>query len=148
MQRPRFEVADIFRHDGPLYFKHQGQKISSEQRRVLHAITSCRTAALGGHVEACDECGVTQTSYNSCRNRHCPKCQALAKARWIEKRLEELLPVQYFHLVFTVPQEVADIALQNKRVVYNILFHSCGGLLADARLSIKSSALVNKWSAN
>lgn len=129
-QRPRYEVADVFRHYGTGYLEYKGQKISSEQRRVLKAITTCRTATLGGHIEACDECGVTQNRYNSCRNRHCPKCQALAKARWLENRLEELLPVGYFHIVFTVPREVADIALQNKRVVYNILFRTVAQTLS------------------
>ena len=129
MQRPRFEVADIFRQYGSAYLEHQGEKLSSDQRRVLHAVATCRTAVLGGHIEACDQCGVLQISYNSCANRHCPKCQAVAKAKWLEKRLDELLPVEYFHLVFTVPRPIAEIALQNKRVVYNILFRTAAEAL-------------------
>src|SRR3984885_13714569 len=88
----------------------------------MQAIAACRTAALGGHVEACDDCGHQRISYNSCRNRHCPKCQSLARAQWIEDRQAELLPCPYFHVVFTLPEEIAAIAYQNKAVVYNILF--------------------------
>ena len=91
-------------------------------RRVMTAIETCRTAVLGGHVDACDQCGLYQISYNSCRNRHCPKCQSLARTRWLKARLDELLPVEYFHVVFTLPQKIAKIGLQNKRRIYNLLF--------------------------
>ena len=94
------------------------------QLRVMRAIELCRTAALGGHTEQCDACSHVRISYNSCRNRHCGKCQALARAAWLEARQADLLPVPYFHVVFTIPEPIAAVALQNKRVVYNILFRS------------------------
>jgi Putative transposase/Transposase zinc-binding domain len=122
MPRPPVEVADIFRQHGSSF--RLTQPLSPEQRRVMRAIEQCRTAALGGHVDQCDSCGHQRISYNSCRNRHCPKCQSLAKARWLEARLADLLPVPYFHVVFTLPEQLAALALQNKRVVYNILFAS------------------------
>jgi Transposase zinc-binding domain len=118
--RPPLEVADIFRQCGHDF--RVTHTLSPEQRRVMRAIERCRTAALGGHVEQCDTCGHQRISYNSCRNRHCPKCQSLAKARWLEARLADLLPVEYFHVVFTLPEQLASVALQNKRVVYNLLF--------------------------
>ena len=124
MARPPWEVADIFRRDGECYRQAQGASMPQSHLRVMRAIETCRTAFLGGHVDACDRCGVCQISYNSCCNRHCPKCQSLAKAKWLEARLEELLPVQYFHVVFTLPQEVAKIGLQNKRRIYNLLFQA------------------------
>ena len=118
--RPPLEVADIFRQHGSSF--RLTHPLSPEQRRVMRAIEQCRTAALGGHVDQCDTCGHQRISYNSCRNRHCPKCQSLAKARWLDERLADLLPVEYFHVVFTLPEQLAALALQNKRVVYNILF--------------------------
>ncbi len=118
--RPPVEVADIFRQHGSAF--RLTQPLSPEQRRVMRAIEQCRTAALGGHVDECDTCGHQRISYNSCRNRHCPKCQSLAKARWLDARLADLLPVPYFHVVFTLPEQLASLALQNKRVVYNLLF--------------------------
>jgi Putative transposase/Transposase zinc-binding domain len=118
--RPPLEVADIFRQHG--YDFRLTHPLSPEQRRVMRAIERCRTAALGGHVEQCDTCGHQRISYNSCRNRHCPKCQSLAQARWLANRMDDLLPVEYFHVVFTLPEQLAALALQNKRVVYNILF--------------------------
>jgi Putative transposase/Transposase zinc-binding domain len=119
--RPALEVADIFRCYGEAFRGAQGGRLSSDQRRVMAAIESCRTAALGGHVEQCDDCGLVRIAYNSCRNRHCPKCQGLARAQWIADRRADLLPVPYFHVVFTVPAPVAAIALQNKALVYDIL---------------------------
>jgi hypothetical protein len=98
--------------------------VSPAQRRVLTAIETCRTAALGGHVEACDACGHQRIAYNSCRNRHCPKCQSLARAQWVEARHAELLDCEYFHVVFTVPDEIAAIAAQNKGQLYTILFRA------------------------
>ena len=126
MQRPKLEVADIFRRYGQAYRQKFGSWLSTAQRRVMTAIELCRTAALGGHVEKCDneKCGHIRNSYNSCGDRHCPKCQSLARAEWIQDRQSELINVPYFHVVFTVPEEIAAIALQNKRTVYGILFHA------------------------
>ena len=126
MQRPKLEVADIFRRYGEAYRQKFGSWLSTAQRRVMTAIELCRTAALGGHVEKCDneKCGHIRNSYNSCGDRHCPKCQSLARAEWIQDRQSELLNIPYFHVVFTVPEEIAAIALQNKRTVYGILFHA------------------------
>ena len=118
------EVADIFRQVGPSYREDHVTALSSGQRRVMNAIEQCRTAALGGHVEQCDACGHQRIAFNSCRNRHCPKCQSLLRAQWLEDRRTELLPVEYFHVVFTVPQEIAAVAYQNKAVVYDILFRA------------------------
>jgi putative transposase/transposase-like zinc-binding protein len=120
--RPALEVADIFRRHGAAYRTAQADRLSNSQRRAMAAIEACRTAVLGGHVEQCEDCGETRVAYNSCRNRHCPKCQGLARAQWLVKRQAELLPVPYFHLVFTMPAPIAAIALQNKAVVYDILF--------------------------
>ena len=118
------EVADIFRRHGAEYRRTHGASLLPEQRRVMRAIEQCRTAALGGHVDACDACGHRVISYNSCRDRHCPKCQATARAQWVDAREADLLPVGYFHVVFTLPDPIAQLALQNKRVLYNLLF-SC-----------------------
>jgi len=120
--RPVLEVADIFRRHGDAFRTAQSSRLSHAQRRVMAAIEACRTAVLGGHVEQCEDCGEVRVAYNSCRNRHCPKCQGLARAQWLADRRAELLPVPYFHLVFTVPAPLAAIALQNKAVVYDILF--------------------------
>ncbi len=122
MPRPRLEVADVFRRYGPAY--REAHPLTGGQQRVMRAIERCRTAALGGHLERCDACGHERPAYNSCANRHCPKCQALAKAAWLEARRAELLPSEYFHVVFTVPDEIAAIALQNKARVYGILFRT------------------------
>src|SRR5215472_5215149 len=134
MTAPALELGDIFRLHGPAYLTTFGDSLSHEQKQVLSAIAVCRTAALGGHVEECDRCGYRKIAYCSCRNRHCPKCHGQARARWLEQRAEELLPVEYFHVVFTVPQLVAPLALRNQRVV---LWHSlpCGGrnLVANRR---------------
>src|SRR5580692_3722062 len=122
MERPRLEVADVLRRYGEAYREQHGASLSTAQRRVMSAIELCRTAALGGHLEQCDQCSHQRIAYDSCRNRHCPKCQSLARAQWIEDRQAELLPVSYFHVVFTLPEEIAAIAYQNKPAVYNILF--------------------------
>jgi hypothetical protein len=124
MDRPKLEVADIFRRYGGAYREKHGASMSTAQRRVMSAIEMCRTAALGGQIEQCDACGQQSICYRSCRNRHCPKCQSLARAEWIERRQEELLNCEYFHIVFTVPDKIAAIAYQNKEVVYNILFQA------------------------
>jgi hypothetical protein len=124
MDRPTPTVADVFRRDGDTYRDHAGPFLPVAHRRVLTAITQCRTAALGGHVEQCDDCRYRRIWYNSCRNRHCPSCQSLARATWIEARTADLLDTAYFHVVFTIPHAIAEIALQNKAVVYGILFRT------------------------
>src|SRR5271155_829595 len=118
---PALEVADIFRRHGEAFRQAHAGHLGCVERRIMGAITACRTAALGGHVEQCDDCGATRIAYNSCRNRHCPKCQGLARARWLADRQAELLPVPYFHIVFTMPAPIAAIAFQNKGAVYAIL---------------------------
>jgi hypothetical protein len=129
--RPRLEVADIFRCHGPAYRQTHAEHLGGTERRVMAAIEACRTPALGGHAEQCADCGFVRYAYNSCRDRHCPKCQGLARAAWLEARQAELLPVPYFHVVFTVPAPVADIAFHNKAVVYGILFHAAAETLRD-----------------
>jgi hypothetical protein len=129
MARQGPEVADIFRRYGAAYRDTHGASLCTAQRRVMSAIELCRTAALGGHVEHCDRCDHQRICYNSCRDRHCPKCQSLARAQWLDDRRSELLDTQYFHVVFTVPQPIAAIALQNKEIVYNILFRAAGETL-------------------
>ncbi len=124
MDRPTLSVADVFRRCGNRYRDEAGPSLSSTQQRVMTAIEQCRTAALGGHVEQCDRCGHTRVWYNSCRNRHCATCQSLARATWVEHRKAEILDCEYFHVVFTVPDAIAEIALQNKAVVYGILFRA------------------------
>jgi Putative transposase/Transposase zinc-binding domain len=120
--RPALEVADIFRIHGPGWREAQRGHLSLTQLKVMSAIEQCRSAALGGHVLRCEGCGTEQVSYNSCRNRHCPKCQSSAAQRWLEARQADLLPVQYFHVVFTLPAPIAEIAYWNKAVVYGLLF--------------------------
>ena len=122
MSRPTIELADLIRRHGEAFL--QTHSTSRGQRRVLRAIEQCRTAALGGHLYVCDDCAHQVPVYNSCRNRHCPKCQSLAKAKWLEARQEELLPVTYYHVVFTLPDSLAQLALQNARVIYNLLFRA------------------------
>lgn len=123
--RAALEVADIFRRCGAQYRQSHAGGLSRAQRRAMSAIELCRTAALGGHVEQCDACGHQRITYNSCRHRACPKCQSLARAQWLEHRQAELLPgVEYFHVVFTLPEPIAALALQNKRVLYDILFRA------------------------
>jgi Transposase zinc-binding domain len=124
MSRPALEVADIFRGHGPAWRKANAGHVSLGQLKVMSAIENCRTAALGGHVARCenDKCGHTQIAYNSCRNRHCPKCQGAAAREWLSAREAELMLVPYFHIVFSLPAQIADIAYQNKAVIYDILF--------------------------
>jgi hypothetical protein len=120
--RPALEVADIIRAHGPAWREAARGHLSLAQLKVMSAITQCRTAALGGHVLRCDGCGLDQVSYNSCRNRHCPKCQSSAAKRWLDARQADLLPVEYYHVVFTLPAPIADIAYQNKAALYGLLF--------------------------
>ena len=155
MERPQLEVADVFRRYGVAYREEHGPSMSVAQRRVMSAIEVCRTAALGGHLERCEECGHERNCFNSCRDRHCPKCQSLARAQWIQDRQSELLDVPYFHVVFTVPEEMAAIASQNKKVVYGILFHSTAETLttiaADPQhlgAEIGFFAVLHSWGQN
>lgn len=127
--RSELEVADIFRRHGPAYTQAHDGHLGRVERRVMSAIQLCRTAALGGHVESCEDCSHSRVAYNSCRNRHCPKCQSAAREQWLADRQADLLPVSYFHVVFTVPAEVAAIAYQNKRQVYGILFDAVAATL-------------------
>ena len=122
MARPALEVADIFRDHGAAWREANRGHVSLAQMKVMSAIESCRTAALGGHVARCEDCQHTIIAYNSCRNRHCPKCQGAAARTWMEEREAELLPVAYFHIVFTLPSAIGDIAYQNKRLIYDLLF--------------------------
>jgi hypothetical protein len=122
VSRPALEVADIFRDHGPAWRRANAGHVSLGQLKVMSAIENCRTAALGGHVARCEDCSHTQIAYNSCRNRHCPKCQGAAAKQWLAEREAELLPVPYYHVVFTLPAPIADIAYQNKAVIYDILF--------------------------
>src|SRR5512141_432166 len=122
MSRPSLEVADIFRGHGAAWRRANAGHLSLDQMKVMSAIERCRTAALGGHVARCEDCAHTLIAYNSCRNRHCPKCQGAAAKQWLAERQAELLPVGYFHIVFTLPAPIADIAYQNKAVIYDLLF--------------------------
>lgn len=155
MERPKLEMADVFRRYGQAYRDQHGASMSTQQRRVMTAIQACRTAALGGHLEQCDQCGYERNCYNSCGDRHCPKCQSLARAQWIEDRQSELLEVPYFHVVFTVPEEIAAIAYQNKEVVYGILFRATAETLrtiaADPEhlgAEIGFFAVLHTWGQN
>jgi hypothetical protein len=122
MSRPALEVADIFRVHGPAWRRANAGHVNLEQLKVMSAIENCRTAALGGHVARCEDCAYTTIAYNSCRNRHCPKCQGAAAKEWLAAREADLLPVPYYHVVFTLPAAIANIAYQNKAVIYDILF--------------------------
>jgi Putative transposase/Transposase zinc-binding domain len=152
---PALEVADIFRRHGEVFRQAHDGHLGRTERRVMGAIAVCRTAALGGHAEYCKECGFLRCAYNSCRNRHCPKCQGLARAQWLAERQAELLPVPYFHIVFTVPAEVAEIAFQNKATVYAILFRTAAETLrtiaADPKhlgAEIGLVAVLHTWGQN
>ena len=131
MSRPPLEVADIVRCAGQAFLEHSRKWINWQHQKVLLAITRCRTAALGGHRDQCSDCGHTAISYNSCRNRHCPRCQGNARLRWLKARERELLPTRYVHAVFTLPRELAPLALQNKRLIYNLLFHASAETLLE-----------------
>ena len=155
MDRPRLEVGDVFRRHGEAYRQQHAGSLSRNQRRVMTAIERCRTAALGGHVEQCDQCHFQRIAYNSYGDRHCPKCQSLARAQWIEERQAELLDTQYFHVVFTLPEEIAAIAYQNKKVVYDILFRATSETLrtiaADPKHlggEIGFFAVLHSWGQN
>ena len=149
------EVADVFRRYGDSYREQHGASLSTAQRRAMSAIEICRTAALGGHVEQCDSCSHQRISYNSCRSRSCPKCQSLARAQWVEDRQAELLDTEYFHVVFTVPEEIAVIAYQNKAQIYDILFRAAAETLRTIALDprhlgaeIGFFAVLHTWGQN
>lgn len=153
MGRPALELADIFRQHGPAY-RHR-HTLCLHQLKLMQAIETCRTAALGGHVEQCDQCSHIRVSYNSCRNRHCPKCQGQARAQWVQKRQAELLPVPYFHVVFTLPEPIARLAYQNKALLYGLLFQAAAQtLLTIARdpkhlgAEIGFFAVLHTWGQN
>jgi hypothetical protein len=152
VRRPGLEVADIFHHHGAAWRKANVGHLSLGQLQVMSAIENCRSAALGGHVERCEDCGHSRIAYNSCRNRHCPKCQAAAAKDWLAAREADLLPVGYFHLVFTLPAEIAPIAYQNKTVVYDLLFRAAAETLltiaADPKhlgARIGFTAVLHSW---
>src|ERR1700675_4431423 len=129
MARPVLEVADIFRNHGAAWRNANAGHVRVAQLKVMSAIESCRTAALGGHVVRCEDCAHMRIAYNSCRDRHCPKCQAVAAKEWLAERGAELLPVPYYHVVFTLPAAIADIAYQNKPVIYGLLFKAAAETL-------------------
>jgi hypothetical protein len=131
MSRPPLEVAAIVRCAGQAFLEHSRKWINWQHQKVLLAIMRCRTAALGGHRDQCSDCGHTAISYNSCRNRHCPRCQGNARRRWLKAREQELLPTRYVHAVFTLPRELALLALQNKRLIYDLLFHASAETLLE-----------------
>ena len=137
INRPKYDIADIFLNN-----LDKLGLISQEQWKVVNAITSCRTAKLGGHILKCNKCGYEEQSYNSCRNRHCPKCQALVRMIWVEKRTNELLPIQYFHVVFSVPNILNDLILCNKRIIYNILFRTVKETLLEAAKNPKNTEMA------
>ena len=152
MSRPALEVADIFRDHGPAWRIANSGHVSLGQLKVISAIESCRTAALGGHVERCEACAFTRIAYNSSRNRHCPKCQGATAKEWLADREAELLPVPYYHVVFTLPAPIADIAYQNKTVIYGILFKAAAETLitiaADPKhlgARIGLTAVLHSW---
>jgi hypothetical protein len=150
--RSPLEVADIFRRHGTAWRAARASHLSLAQLKVMSAIETCRTVALGGHVEGCDDCGHRRIAYNSCRNRHCPKCQGAAAREWLAAREADLLPVGYFHVVFTLPAEVADIAFHNKTAVYDLLFRTASETMmtiaADRRhlgARIGITAVLHTW---
>lgn len=136
-ERPALEVAEVIREHGDAFMAKYGGILTSAQRKALRDLSVCRTAALGGHVQRCAECGHERIAYNSCRNRHCPKCQALARARWLEREAKLLLPVEYHHVVFTLPAELAELALANPLVLYNALFQAASATLRDVAANPK-----------
>ena len=150
---PQLEVADIFRRHGTAYLAQYGHRVPMSHRRAIRAIQTCRTSALGGHVHRCEHCGAERISYNSCRNRHCPKCQFLKTERWIEARKDNLLPIAYYHVVFTVPQELRVITLRNQRLIYGILFDAASQTLLELgrdpkylNADIGFTAVLHTWS--
>ena len=155
MSRPKLEVADVFRRHGAAWRAANKAHLSLAQRRVMTAIEVCRTAALGGHVERCEDCAHTRIAYNSCRNRHCPKCQGAAAKQWLAERAAELLPVPYFHVVFTLPAALGAIAYQNKAKLYGLLFTAAAETLTTIAgdpkhlgADIGVTAVLHTWGQN
>lgn len=154
--RPSLEVADVFRGQADSFLHTHGAHLSSQQKRVFSDLQACRTSMMGGHVRSCGRCGHHEISYNSCRNRHCPKCQAMARAAWLTDREAELLPIAYFHIVFTMPAEVAAVALQNKRLIYGMLFEAASKTLKEVAANprhlgaaqIGLLAVLHTWGQN
>ena len=152
MLRPALEVADIFRDHGAAWRHANAGRVSLDQMKVMSAIERCRTGALGGHVARCEGCAHTLIAYNSCRNRHCPKCQGAAAKEWLAEREADLLPVPYYHVVFTLPAEIADIAYDNKAVLYDLLFRASADTMvtiaADPKhlgARIGATAVLHTW---
>src|SRR5437667_4451309 len=131
MTRPPLEVADIVRAQGNRFIENNRRWIHWTHRKVLQAIAHCRTAALGGHRDQCSRCGYRAISFNSCRDRHCPECQAHARDQWLQARQRELLPIPYVHVVFTLPRRLTPLALQNKKLIYTLLFRTCAETLLE-----------------
>jgi len=136
-ERPPLEVADVIRSHGEAFIGKYGKHLSDVQKKTLRVLGLCRTAALGGHVETCVDCGEERIAYNSCRNRHCPKCQSLSRARWLERESAYLLPVEYHHVVFTLPAELAELSLANAKAMYNLLMQSAWATLRDVSANPK-----------
>ncbi len=136
-QRPLLEVADVIRSHGEAFLQKYGRHLTATQKKALRDLALCRTAALGGHVERCLDCGHERPAYNSCRNRHCPKCQALSRARWLERESAYLLPVEYHHVVFTLPAELAELATTNAAALYNLLMQSAAETLREVAANPK-----------
>jgi hypothetical protein len=154
-QRPLLEVADVIRSHGEAFLQKYGSHLSAPQKKALRDLALCRTAALGGHVERCVDCGHERMSYNSCRNRHCPKCQALSRARWLERESKYLLPVEYHHVVFTLPAELAELALSNASALYNLLMQSAAETLREVaanpqrlRAQVGVLMVLHTWGQN
>jgi hypothetical protein len=153
--RPKLEVADIVNRYGAAYRQRHAASLTARQRRVLNSVQNCRTAVLGGHLEQCDSCGHERNAYNSCGDRHCPKCQSLARAEWLQDRRSELLPTPYFHVVFTLPESIAAIAYQNQQQVYSILFRATAETLRTIAIdpqhlgaNIGFFAVLHTWGQN
>jgi hypothetical protein len=154
-KRPALEVADVLGEQGEAFLAKYQATLTDTQRKALLDLAACRTAALGGHVERCLDCGHERLAYNSCRNRHCPKCQALARARWLEREAEFLLPVDSYHVVFTLPAQLSDLALANPRLLYNHLFQAAAATLRDVAANPKRLgaqvgvlAVLHTWGQN
>jgi Transposase zinc-binding domain len=155
MTEHRLEVADVVREHQEEFLAQWGHTVSPQQHKALRDIGACRTPALGGHLEQCDRCGHSVIAYDSCRNRHCPKCQFSAREKWLNDRAKELLPAPYFHLVFTLPQELAPLALQNQKVIYNLLFRAASETLLEIAADRKHLgarigflAVLHTWGQN
>jgi hypothetical protein len=153
--RPKWEVADVIRQYGKAFLDRHGRWLTGAQTKALRDLERCRTAALGGHVEHCLDCGHERIAYNSCRNRHCPKCQALARARWLDQEAQHLLPVEYYHVVFTLPAEIAELALANRAALYDLLFQAASATLRDVAANPKrlgaqvgSLLVLHTWGQN